>query len=727
MSNPALHALCQLHHIETQYWNIWGQHCQVPESTQKKLLSLMGYTPATLDNPTMTTVEQARQRDWQKPLPPIQVIQDKQPINLFFHDQYRHQTWCWSIEQENGTTQQGTLVPEQLPVLDRHGNSQRYGFDLPVALPLGYHRFHLAIDENTAPATMTLIVAPGRTWQPDDMARGKRHWGLALQIYSLRSTRNWGIGDFTDLYQAVEKAAALGAKLLGLSPLHVLYDHHPEQASPYSPCSRLHLNPLFIDVQAVEEFRNCSEARETVNTTEFQQRLADLRHAETVRYDGVWSAKREILWLLYRYFRDHHQKTPRGLAFREFQKQGGRLLQRLALFQTLKGHFRQQFDEDRSWRQWPEDFQNPDSDTLSLFADQHRETIDFHQFLQWQASEQLAQVTRLAKSRSLGLYQDLAVSAHQDSAEVWGQQNLFAWTTSVGAPPDDFSLQGQNWGLPPMIPDRLQQLSYQPFIDLLRANMKSAGALRIDHVMGLMRLFWIPENQPNRDGAYVHYPLDDLMAIVALESHRHRCLVIGEDLGTVPDSLREKLHKTGLLSYRLLYFEKDHQNHFKAPQHYPDQALTAIGTHDLPTLSGFWQGRDLKVRHQLGLFPSDEEFHRQLHQRYLDRQQLCRQLQSAGRLSPGDHHEMNPEISMAIHRWLADSPCQLQMVQLEDVLEQTEQMNLPGTCEEYPNWRHKLTVNVEIWLEDARIVNLARELNTVRGNTPIDSRYLSEK
>ncbi|HSD61680.1 MAG TPA: 4-alpha-glucanotransferase, partial [Burkholderiales bacterium] len=347
----------------------------------------------------------------------------------------------------------------------------------------------------------------------------------------------------------------------------------------------------------------------------------------------------------------------------------------------------------------------------------------FFQYLQWLAESQLAAVGRRAFELRLGvgLCQDLAIGADGGGAEVWADQALYASGARIGAPPDDFNLKGQDWGLPPWIPHRLHAAAYAPFIALLRQNMRAAGALRIDHVMALLRLYWIPEGGTPEAGTYVHYPLEDLLGILALESQRNRCLVIGEDLGTVPDALREALRPRGVLSYRLLYFEKDAVANFKAPPAFEGRAAVMAGTHDLPTLAGFWAGTDLEHRQRLGLFPSAEHYEQQVIARAQDRARLLLALQHEGLLPEGmsidpvSLPELTPALAQALHRYLARTPACLLLLQLQDLLGEKEQVNLPGTTGAHPNWRRRLSLEIELWGEDSGIAALLEAVRAERG------------
>jgi len=541
------------------------------------------------------------------------------------------------------------------------------------------------------------VLAPAtvRTRQCHMPPPGARLFGPAIQLYAMRSRRNWGIGDFTDLANVARHAAAEGASFVGVNPLHELFLDRPAQASPYSPSSRLTLNPLYLDVEAVDDFAACAEARALVASHAFAARLLALRSAPLVDHAGVWDVKQEALALLFARFRDREldAMTARAREFRAFVQEQRAALDG-AMFDALQARF-----GVWGWPAWPEPYR--DCGAVTPFAGDGHESVDFFLYLQWQADEQLRRAHRAAldAGMSIGLYRDLAVGANPGGAETWRQPRLFATRAHVGAPPDDFNRTGQDWGLPPWIPHELRKAGYAPWHALLRANMRHAGALRIDHVMGLARLYWIPERMSATEGAYVTYRVDELCAALADESQRERAIVVGEDLGTVPDALRGTLRDTGLLSYRVLYFERTPDGGFKRPDEYPPQALACVGTHDLPTLKGFFEGTDLAHRESLGLLPTGDLRDRLRAERDRDRGKLREAMADAGL---GGVEEV-----IALHRYVARTPCALMTVQLEDVFDETEQANLPATMDDqHPNWRRKVGVDLEDWSQDGRFAGV---------------------
>jgi (1->4)-alpha-D-glucan 1-alpha-D-glucosylmutase len=569
-----------------------------------------------------------------------------------------------------------------------------------------------ALPKPPAPATAE------HCFQPAALQDGGRLWGLGVQIYSLRSRRNWGMGDFGDLAKLVDAVASAGGDFIGLNPLHALFPDNPAHISPYSPSHRAFLNVLYIDVEAVPECAASAAAQCRLASADFRARLAALRAAEFVDYVGVAQAKFEILPLLF----DRFKKAggARARAFADWRAQQGAALERFARYEALQAHFRKTAGA-WGWPAWPQEFHDPAAQAVADFARTHADAVAYSAWLQWIADTQLAAAAAHARERgmAIGLYRDLAVGANSGGAEVWSWQSIFAigkegnGGASTGAPPDELNLLGQDWGLPPLVPHRLRAVGYAPFTDILRANMKHAGALRIDHAMGLTRLFWVAQDTPATEGAYVHYDFDALLGLVARASQDNACLVIGEDLGTVPAGFRERLFAAGVLSYHPLIFERYPDQQFRLPADMPRQALVCAGTHDLPTLAGFWRGIDLAVRTKLMLFPSDALRQRLIGERDWDRGRLLWALEREGLLpsgvgkDPAALPELTPALIAAIHAYLARSPAMLLAIQPEDLFGLTEQINVPGTLEDqHPNWQRKLPVPIEDWPQDARFAQV---------------------
>lgn len=638
-------------------------------------------------------------------LPAVHVVREGEPIELRWR----------AAGGEAGSWQLGPEEGMQIQPLAR-GDLWRDGDDcllrVDAALAPGYYR--LAVGE----AWCRVIVAPQRCWTAPALEQGERWWGCTIQLYALRSSRNWGIGDFGDLRRLVDTAAQQGASFIGLSPLHALFPHNPDAASPYSPSSRNALNPIYLDVQSLVELSGCEAAQQRVASEAFQDRLRALRDAELVDYAGVAAAKHEVLQLLWRNF-ENDPRNSRRAHFDGYMQQRQSTLGRHALFEALQEHLHAQDPGVWGWPAWPEAYRDPDGEAVREFAREHADAVQYRFWLQWLAEVQLESVQRYARSRGMGmgLYLDLAVGVNGGGADTWVQPQIFALGMHAGAPPDALNALGQDWGLPPWNPSQLRAARHQPFIDTLRANMRHNGALRLDHVMALMRLFWTGAH----GGTYVSYPLSELLGILALESHRHQCMVIGEDLGTVQPRMREAMRERSLLSYRPLLFERNEDGSFRAPAQWHAQALAVVSTHDLPTLRGFWLGEDIELQARLSLYPNDSARDQQVLQRAQDRAHLLLALQRESLLpegatvQPTSLPDATPALVEAVYAYLARTPCWLVGVQLEDVTGQVLHVNVPGTTEDrFPNWRRKLSVGVEELSAEVRWARVAAVLRAER-------------
>lgn len=713
--------------VEPEYVDVWGRVHPIARDTLVALVRAM-QVPVADDAALEGAIAQCEREAREAPLPRVRVLTEGEAgaVAVRLAGAGADDAFAWALECEDATTRRGEFRPSELARIaaaDDASGADAFALPLPPALPAGYHRLEVLRRERVIGRCL-VIVAPPACHRPAVLDGDGRAWGASVQLYAVRSLRNWGIGDFTDLGALVELWGSHGADVVCVNPLHATFWHNPEGASPYSPSSRRFLNPLYLDVESIEDFAECGAARELVAGDAFQARLGALRAADLVDYSGVAAAKREVLEVLYAHFSARHLSggTPRGREFESFVEARGEALHRHALFEALQERFHRDDPAVWGWPAWPPAYRSPDADAVRRFAHEARERVNFFAYLQWQADVALAAVARRAldAGMKIGVCGDLAVSVDRAGSDAWSGQALFAAGASIGAPPDAFNFRGQDWGLPPLIPRRLAEASYAPFADALRACMRHCGALRVDHVMALMRLYWIAEGGDAGRGAYVRYPFDDLLAIVRLESVRHRCLVVGEDLGTVPPEIRAKLAAAGVLSYRLLYFERDAGGGFLAPSRFEPRALVAASTHDLPTLAGWWEGRDLDVRTRLDLFPTPQARERQIAERARDRAELLRALAREGLLpagagvGPASPPAMTPAFARAVHRLLARTPSKLVTVQLEDVLCVAEQVNLPGTTDAYPNWRRKLPLPLEQWSADERFVELARALELER-------------
>jgi 4-alpha-glucanotransferase len=497
----------------------------------------------------------------------------------------------------------------------------------------------------------------------------ERAWGLSVQLYGLRSARNWGHGDFTDLRHLIELASGHGAAAIGLNPLHALFDDAPERASPYSPNSRLFLNPFYIDVAAAPCFPG-------VNAAGLDQALTRLRQTELIDYTGVAAAKLHGLRLAFESFKTSGPGAERD-AFERFCCERAPNLMRFACFEFLRRQYRE------PWWQWPTPWRQPDDAALMELRARQDHAIAFFEFLQWIAHQQLDACVKRASERAMpvGLYLDVAVGVDPAGFDAWNDQDAILRTLAIGAPPDAFNPAGQNWGLAGFNGTGLARRQFAPFRALLRHSMRYAGAIRLDHVLGLNRLYVIPSGVAADKGLYLRMPLEHLLAIAADESNASRCIVIGEDLGTVPEGLRDILAVWGVWRYHVLIFERAGDGAFLPPRAYARDALVTNTTHDLPTFAAWCAGADLRLRQSLGLDPgeSDED-------RNKARAALTAALAQQG---------FGPLSLEATVRFMSATPSRLLMISIDDVLGLTDQPNVPGTIHEHPNWRRRLPVDLD--------------------------------
>jgi 4-alpha-glucanotransferase len=533
----------------------------------------------------------------------------------------------------------------------------------PLELPLGVHRLQLT-DAASITEDVPLLSAPPRAFGGDF----DRCWLLAVQLYSVRSARNWGIGDFTDLEGLIEIAHHLGADGVGLNPLHALFDDRPGDCSPYSPNSRLFLNALYIDVENIPEFRIDARTRDA---------LAQVREGDIIDYVAVAALKWPALRSAFAAF--SADATPgRRQEFDKFRAERAPLLSRFACFEALRHKF------NNPWWEWPEEWRQPDdAKCAELRHGADAAEIAFVEFVQWTADRQLA----AAKDRAhrlgmrVGLYLDVAVGVQSDGFDAWNEQVAISRHLGVGAPPDPLNTAGQSWGLAGFNASGLEQKSFAPYREMLRASMRHAGAIRLDHVLGLKRLYLVPQGFSAADGVYVQMPFEALLAATAQESVAQRCVVIGEDLGTVPEGFRDQIAGWGIWSYLVMMFEREDNGPFKSLDHYLANALVTFNTHDLSTYAGWRSFGDLKTKRALGIDPGESDDARWHALAMLD--DLLR------------HNGIANNDLYSIANFLARTPSRLLAIALEDFLGVVDQPNIPGTVNEHPNWRRRLPISLE--------------------------------
>jgi len=541
---------------------------------------------------------------------------------------------------------------------------------LPPDLPLGYHELHPL----AGGPVIHVIVSPGRCYLPADW----RIWGWAVQLYALRSAASWGIGDLADLRRLAHwSAAELGAGILLINPLHAATPVLPQQPSPYFPSSRRYRNLLYL---RIEEVPGAAEAGIDLERLAVDGRA--LNRERQIDRDAIFRLKMGALERLWGLFGD-------DAAFEHYGAEQDEALRQFAIFCVLAEHY------GRGWRHWPAAYHHPDSPAVTRFAAERADRVRFHQWLQWLLDEQLARA-----AGELLLMQDLPIGVDPNGADAWAWQDVLANDVTVGVPPDEYNTLGQDWGLPPFVPHKLSAAAYGPFRQIIRATLRHAGGLRIDHVMGLFRLYWIPQGADPAMGGFVRYPAEDLLAIIALESHRARAFVVGEDLGMVEKAAQAQLAAHQVLSYRLLWFETE------LPPRYPKLALTAITTHDLPTIAGLWSGADLRVQHELGLQPNEEGL-----------RDIRERLRTMANLP---EKAAVHEVIVRAHQLLAEAPSVVVTATLEDAMAVEERPNMPNTTTEWPNW----SIALPTPLESLEVNPLARAIGEIfKRRRPLRERH----
>ena len=722
MTQSIIDTLVQMRGIETSFVDAWGKPATVADGTKEKILGVMGYDVENIDVLEAQMHEQVSDV-WMTPLNPVQVIRDDEQVQIPVRlpIELVTETVCFTLTFEDKDSHVFTtqLIEHELVNATEVDGAefQEYIVTLHVNMPHGYHTLTLAMEDGDVIGQGRIIQAPKACFTPDAITQGKKIWGLSIQLYCVRSEKNWGIGDFSDLTVLINRAADQGADFVGLNPIHALYPNNPNSCSPYSPSSRKWLNHLYIDVTAVPGYDQPS-IQAMVNDADFQAQLTHTRAIEYVDYNAVSALKMPVLKAL---FELNSSNTELQKALDIFIDAGGESLQTLMRYDALQAHLKSTDQDYWGWPVFPEALQTADLPAVDEFAQAHADAIRFYGFLQYLAAEQFEAASAQANARNMiiGLYRDLAVGVSEGSAEIWGAKDLYVTDASVGAPPDILGPLGQNWGLPPMDPEQLYQQGYQPIIDLFSSNMQHSGALRIDHAMALLRLWWVTKGDHADKGGYVYYPVDDLLGILALESHRHQTLIIGEDLGTVPEEIRQKLADNGVYSYRVFFFEQAKDGGFYSPSHYPVQSMSTLTIHDFPTLIGYWHCNDLALGKELGLYPTDEILQPLYDSRHDNKQQILNTLHGHGAISDNiarsvEHVGMTQELNYGMQVHMATGSSALLSLQLEDWLQMDKPVNIPGTFEEYPNWKRKLSHNLEDIFTLPEVLRLSQRINSAR-------------
>ena len=676
----------------------------VADETLLKMVNYLGFPLKNISD-SEKLLQKIADKRWQYALEPIYVVRQNAvkfdvivPANMV--NLLEISIYCEKKEVEAQYTQK--IVTEK-----QCGRTiyQKLEIEIMNKLAPQYYTVQVACGEHTYQTT--LAVTPHKCYIPEILS-AKKLWGFAIQLYSLTSTRNWGVGDFTDLLNLVKICADKGADVIGINPLNVLFHDYPENASPYSSISRLYLNPIYIDVEKVAGFKpEILQGKEAV--------LQAVRQSEDIDYTTVYQLKIDLLRRIFNEFLPTAKSENR--EFKRFCEEQGNDLQQLAVYQAIYSFYHDKIYG--GWRAWPKQMQNPHSKEVKKFAVEHKQDILFFKYLQFLAAQQLDEVGKEIKKLGLqiGLYRDLPVGLCKDSAELWESQELFIKNCGAGAPPDAFFPKGQKWCLGAFNPYTLKANAYVPFIKILRAAMQNAGALRIDHVMSLMRLYIIPDC--GDDGTYVYYNFDDMLGIVALESKLNKCMVVGESIGNVPDGFIEKIHERGIYSLSVLWAERwNGCGDFKQPENFTRQAFCSVGTHDMAPLKMRWFGYDIETMYQLQMI-TEQERQNQYKGREDERCKLLQALDYSGvwpqnKPRQGDclFGEGYPNgIMEAVQSYVSSSCCEVYLMQPEDVFGVTKLQNLPGTDrDKHPNWRRKLPVKMEDWLQNDAFQNALNAL-----------------
>lgn len=634
--------------IELRYKDALGHAAETPLESVAAVLSALGLPVGSEAEASRTLAETLGSEV--RLAPPIVVAAEGDSPVIPLHDAAGADV-TWSVSEELGDTVEG------------HTQIGRDDMLRLPPFPPGYHGVSLKTGGRVAETTV--IVAPTRCWRPaEDLPR----WGLSGPVYGLRSEQSKGIGDFSDVAAIAEESGRRGASFFGLSPIHSLFAADRTAFSPYSPSTRLFIDPIYIDPHRIDGDGADIDAADG---------------AELVDYAKVWAAKRPVLGSLWSDFKKGDGST----AFEAFRRERGAALERHAIFEAFAEA------EVRAGRIPYRDVPPVDSDAIATFAANNADAIGFHCWLQWHADLQLAAADAAARSSGMdiGLLADLAVGASPDGSDIWAAPDRFLTSLSIGAPPDALAPQGQNWSLRALSPLAMERNALAGFRELVRSNMRHCGGIRVDHAFQLRRLFLIPDGRGAEDGAYLQYPMEAMLAVLRLESHRAKCMVIGEDLGTKPPNFTETLRLSGILSYRVLYFERSGDDDFLPPARYAEDAMAVINTHDLATLEGWWRGRDIADRLRYGI-TSTEEAEAAYRNREVDRHRLMARLRAEGLSAERGLPDQAPVD--AVFRLLARCRSTLVGVQLDDLVGETVQQNVPGVIKDAPNWRRRLPMTI---------------------------------
>lgn len=703
-TRPNLQTLAGLLGIQPSYVDQSGEKLRLTtDATREALLAAMGIDASTEERAAdaLETLRSARRHRW---IEPVRVVRQrsralsrvKVRVPASRADEVR---WVLTLRTEEG-------METQWSGATHGGRARRLELTLPVVPPLGYHDLTIAFEANgrATTATQRLIVVPSQCVAPETRLRGRRGFGITANLYTVRSAKNWGAGDFGDLATVAEWLAHQGGTFVGVNPLHALRNEGYD-VSPYSPISRLFRNSIYLRVESIPELACDAGARERIASPEFQAELAQLRAAHVLDYGRIMRLRAPVLESLHRTFVDREvgANTIRARAYGLYVEREDPQLTQFATFMAISER------EGPDARQWPLELRDPRSAAVNAERAALADRVDYHRWLQFEIDRQLGRASLDASSEglTLGLYQDLAVGSAPSGADVWANPELFVQGATVGAPPDMYSDEGQNWGLPAINPHVLRATGYDYWVRLLRAGFRHTGALRIDHALGLFRMFWVPLGQSARNGAYVTSFSEELFGILALESARHGALVVGEDLGTVPPEVPRVLERWGVLGSKVQVFERDFfTRRFRAAAAYPRMALATVNTHDLPPLVGWMEGRDIMLRSELGDLADPAQARAMADGRWSDRGALIESLIEEG-LLPGSAREnvTSDALITAVHSFIRRTPSALVGLSLDDLAHEQTPVNIPGVWQDrYASWSRRMREPLEVLLAEDRMV-----------------------
>ncbi|MBO9553637.1 4-alpha-glucanotransferase [Cellulomonas sp.] len=702
LPSDALLRLANAYGVTADYWGFDGTHKVASAGTLRAVLAALGVDASSPERIALAAAF-VEDMPWRRTVPPVVVVRSGRLAHVPVHVAHGDPVEVWlELDPEAGGGRRD-LTQADVPVPPRSVDGRLVGratFTLPVDLPLGWHE--LRAEGPSAGARCPVVVTPDKLELPPAL-QGRRAWGLMAQLYSVRSRDSWGVGDLADLAEVSWLAGReLGADFLLVNPLHAAEPQAPLTPSPYLPTTRRFVNPLYIRVEDVREAAYLSAAdRALVEWAGEPVRALDTDPGPIDR-DAAWTAKRAALEVVFAAPRS----AARQAAFDAYVEEEGAGLETFALWCALAERY--------GPGAWPDEAMDPSSDLVDAARTELADRVEFHRWLQWVADEQIADAHRAALDggMAVGIMHDLAVGVHPQGADVWALGDVLATGASVGAPPDMYNQQGQDWSQPPWQPDALARAAYRPYRDMLRTVLRHAGAIRIDHVLGLFRLWWVPDGAPPSEGAYVRYDHEALVGILALEAHRAGAVVIGEDLGVVEPWVRDYLSERGILGTSVLWFERDMHGAPLAPEHYRPLVLATVTTHDLPPTAGYLAGEHVTIRDRLGLLTEPVSVVRAAAR--AEREQMIGVLRERG-LVGDDPSER--EIVEALHRYVTATPSVLVGVALTDAVGERRAQNQPGTDQEYPNWKVPLAdsagqvVLVEDLFTSARLRSLAAVLN----------------